>query len=148
MKWKLLSRVRLFETPWTVQSVEFSRPEYWNRQPFPCPGDLPKPGIKPRSPALQADSLPAEPQGKPKSTGLGNLSLLQWIFPTQELNQIGGGLITKMWPPLAIPWTVARQASLSIGFSRILKWIAIAFSRGSSWPRNWPWVSCIAGRYT
>ena len=42
--------------------------------------------IEPRSPTLQADSLPAEPQGKPKSTGVGSLSLLQRIFPTQELN--------------------------------------------------------------
>ena len=48
---------------------------------------LPNPGIKPRSPALQADSLPAEPQGKPKNTGVGSLSLLKRIFPTQELNQ-------------------------------------------------------------
>ncbi|CAN0304840.1 unnamed protein product, partial [Rangifer tarandus platyrhynchus] len=38
--------------------------------PFPSPGDLPNPGIKPRSPTLQTDSLPAEPQGKPKNTGL------------------------------------------------------------------------------
>ena len=53
---------------------------------IPSPGDLPNPGIKPRSPALQADSLPAEPQGKPKNTGVGILSLLQQIFPTQELN--------------------------------------------------------------
>jgi len=45
--------------------MEFSRPEYWNGLPFPSPGDLPNPGIKPRSPALQADSLPAEPPGKP-----------------------------------------------------------------------------------
>ena len=66
--------------------MEFSRPEYWSGQPFPSPGDLPNPGIKPRSPALQADSLPAEPQGKPKNTGAGSLSLLQWIFTTQELN--------------------------------------------------------------
>ena len=43
------------------------------------------PGIQPRSPALQADSLPAEPQGKPKNTGVGSLSLLQQIFPTQDL---------------------------------------------------------------
>ena len=43
--------------------------------------------IEPRSPALQADSLPAKSQGKPKNTGVGNLSLLQGIFPTQELNQ-------------------------------------------------------------
>ena len=44
-------------------------------------------GIKPRSPTLQADSLPAEPQGKPKNTGVGSLSFLQLIFLTQELNQ-------------------------------------------------------------
>ena len=44
--------------------------------------DLPKPGIKSRSPALQVDSLPSEPQEKPKNTGVGSLSLLQEIFPT------------------------------------------------------------------
>ena len=43
-------------------SMEFSRPEYWSGLPFPSPGDLPNPGIEPRSPTLQADSLPAEPQ--------------------------------------------------------------------------------------
>ena len=46
--------------------MEFSRPEYWSGYSFPSLGDLPNPGIKPSSPALQADSLPAEPQGKPK----------------------------------------------------------------------------------
>ena len=50
------------------------------RVAFPFCGDLPNPGIEPRSPALQADSLPAEPQGKPKNTGVGSLSLLQQIF--------------------------------------------------------------------
>ena len=49
--------------------------------------DLPNPGIKPRSFTLQADSLPAEPQGKPQNTGMSSLSLLQWIFSTQESNQ-------------------------------------------------------------
>ena len=44
-------------------------------------------GMKPRSPALQADSLRTEPQGMPYSTGGGSLSLLQWIFPIQELSQ-------------------------------------------------------------
>ena len=44
---------------------------------FPSPGNLSNPGIEPRSPALQVDSLPAEPQGKPKNTGVGSLSLLQ-----------------------------------------------------------------------
>ena len=66
--------------------MEFSRPEYWSGQPFPSPGDLPNPGIELRSLALQADSLPAEPEGKPKNTGVGSLSLLQGIFMTQELN--------------------------------------------------------------
>ena len=54
---------------------------------FPSPGDLPNPGIKPGSPALQGDSLPAEPPGKPKKTGMGSLCLLQRIFPTQESNR-------------------------------------------------------------
>ena len=53
---------------------------------FPSPADLPNPRIEPRSPTLQADSLPAETQGKPKNTGLGSLSLLQQIFLTQESN--------------------------------------------------------------
>ena len=53
----------------------------------PSPGDFPNPGIEPRSPALQVDSLPAEPQRKPKNSGVGSLSLLQRIFLTQELNQ-------------------------------------------------------------
>ena len=56
------SRVRLFATPWTVAyqappSVGFSRKEYWSGLPYPSPGDLPNPGIKPGSPALQADAL-------------------------------------------------------------------------------------------
>jgi len=57
--------VVLFATPWTIHSMGFSRPEHWSGQPFPSPGDLPNPGIEPRSPALQVDSLQAEPQGKP-----------------------------------------------------------------------------------
>ena len=66
---KSLSRVRLFAIPWIVayqspQSMEFSRQEYWSGLPFPSPGDLPDPGIKPESPTLQADALPSEPPGK------------------------------------------------------------------------------------
>ena len=67
---KSLSRVRLFVTLWTAAhqaplSMRFSRQGYWSRLPFPSPGDLPDPGIEPRSPALQADALPSEPSGKP-----------------------------------------------------------------------------------
>ena len=66
--------------PWTVAcrshlSMGFSRPEYWSGLPFPSPGDLPDPGVEARSPKLQADSLPAELQGKP-CKGRGNA-----IFP-------------------------------------------------------------------
>ena len=66
---KLLSHVRLFAIPWTVAhqahlSMEFFRQEYWSGLPFPSPGDLPYPGIKPRSPELQADALLSEPPGK------------------------------------------------------------------------------------
>ena len=59
-----------FVTPWTEcsqapLSTEFSRQEYWSGLPLPSPGDRPNPGIEPRSPVLQADSLPSEPPGKP-----------------------------------------------------------------------------------
>ena len=53
-------------------------------QPFPSPGDIPNPGIKPRSPTLQEDSSPSKPPGKHKNTRVGSLSLLQGISPTQE----------------------------------------------------------------
>ena len=61
---------------------------------IPSPGDLPNPGIEPRSPALQADSLLSEPPGKPKNTGVGSLSLFKGIFPTQEWNW---GLLHSQW---------------------------------------------------
>ena len=68
-----LSRVRLFATPWSIAhqaplSMGFSREEYWSGLPFPSPGDLPNPGIEPRSPALQAYALTSEPPGKPHYT--------------------------------------------------------------------------------
>ena len=77
VKVKSLS-VRLFVTPWTVAhqappSMELSRQEYWNGLPFPSPGDLLDPGIKPGSPALQADDLPSEPPGK-RLSGVGDVN--------------------------------------------------------------------------
>ena len=71
-KCAMISRDRLFATPPTAArqaplSMEFSKQEYWSGLPCPSPGDLPKPGIEPRSPALQADSLPSEPSGKLKN---------------------------------------------------------------------------------
>ena len=111
-----------------------------------------------------------------QNTGVGSLSLLQGILPTQGLNQGllhyrqilyqlsyegspmtelvhhnhkrgGGGLVAKSCLALETPWAVACQAPPSMGFSRILEWVAISFSRGSSQPRNWTQVSCIAGRF-
>ena len=63
---QLISLVWLFATPWTIAcqaplSMTFPRQEYWSGLPFPSPGDLRNTGIEPLSPALQADSLPAEP---------------------------------------------------------------------------------------
>ena len=65
-----LGCARLFEIPWMAThqaplSMGFSRQGYWSGLPFPSPGDLPNPRIEPRSPALQADPLPTEIQGKP-----------------------------------------------------------------------------------
>ena len=67
---KSLSRVQLFSTPSTAAhqappSMGFSRQEYWSRLPFPSQGDLPNPGVEPRSPTLEADTLTSEPPGKP-----------------------------------------------------------------------------------
>ena len=88
---KSLSCIQLFMTPWTVAhqaplSMGFSKQEYWSGLPFPSSGYLSDPGVEPRSPALQADSLPSETPGKPKNTGVGSLSPVQGIFLTQKSN--------------------------------------------------------------
>ena len=85
---KSLSHVRLFTTPWTVAHkallfMGFSRQEYWSGLPCPTPGDLPNPGIESASPvvpALQKDSLPTEPPGKPIWTIGGYKSRQTWIL--------------------------------------------------------------------
>ena len=66
----VFSCAQLLMTPWSVacqapMPMEFSMQEYWSGLPFPSPGDLPNPGIEPRSPALQAGALTSEPPGKP-----------------------------------------------------------------------------------
>ena len=82
MEKDVLSHVWLFATP--CGSLQ-ARILEWVA--VPSPGDLTNPGIEPRSPTLQAYSSPAEPQGKSHNTGVGRLSLLQGIFPTQEWNR-------------------------------------------------------------
>ena len=108
-KWESLSCVQLFATPWVVVcqaplSMEFSKQEYWSGELFPFPGDLPNPGTEPRSPALQVDSLPSEPPGKPRN----------WHTYTQFSSVLS---LSHVWL-FATPWIAAHQASLSITNSR------------------------------
>ena len=85
MKVKLLSCVQLFVTPWTAAyqaplSMGFSRKEHWSGLPLPSPGDLPNPGIEPRSPTLQADTLSSEPPIVEENTNI-YLSILLCYTP-------------------------------------------------------------------
>ena len=74
-------------TLWNPVDMEFLQDRILEWVAFPFSREYSQPRIKSRSPTLQVDSLPAEPQGKHKNTGVGSLSLLQVIFPTQESNQ-------------------------------------------------------------
>ena len=99
---------------------------------LPSSRDLPNPGIKPRSPKLQVDSLLSEPPGKPMNTGVGSLSLLQGNFSAQVLNP-------DLLHCRQILYSLSHQGS-----PWILERVAYPFSRGTFWPRNWIRVSCIA----
>ena len=86
---KSLSHVRLFATLWTVAhqaplSMRFSKQEYWSGLPFPSPGDLPNLGIEPTSPALQVDSLPSEPPGKPNKPEIQKRKEKKKILKSKE----------------------------------------------------------------
>ena len=106
-----------YSPPGSSVHGKFSRQEYWSGLPCPPPVDLPNPGIESRSAALQADSFLFEPQGKPKNTGVGNLSLLQGIFPAQGSNP---GLPHYRW----ILYQLSHKGS-----PKILEWVAYPFSR-------------------
>ena len=106
--------------------------EYWSGLPCPSPGDLPNPGIEPRSPALQADSLPSKPPGKPKNTGVGSLSLLQGIFPDPGIKLGSPALQADSLPaePPGKPFpTVASmlllQAARHIPATGTLHWLSL-----------------------
>ena len=114
--------------------MEFSRLVYWSGLRFPPPGDLPDPGIEPGPPALQVGSLPTELTGEP------------YRVIEKLLNidcEIAQSCLT-----LCDPMDCSPPGSSIHGIfqARILEWVAISFSRGSSWPRNWTQVSHIAGR--
>ena len=123
---KLLSRVQLFATPWTVAyhappSMEFSRQEYWNGLPFPSLGDRPDAGIKPESPAFQADALKSEPPGKhivyeiliPFFFRLHHNKEKRPVLPSQNLVQVLRRHLLNLWAlmSLADMWLQERWDS-------------------------------------
>ena len=115
-KWKSLSRVRLFSTPWTVACqaplpMGFSRQECWNGLPLPSPGDILNPGIEPWSPTLQADSLLSEP---PRVVVMYTKVTQSYLTLCDPLDYIVHGILQ----------------------ARILEWVAVPFSRRSSQPRD------------
>ena len=95
--------------------MEFSRQEYWSGLPFRSPGDLPNPGIKPRSPELQADSLSSAPTGKPYEY------MKVKVLDAQSC---------------PTPWAVASQAPLSMGFSRQGYWSGLPCRPPGRLPRT------------
>ena len=134
---KSLSHVRLFVTPWTVA----------HRPPWDSPGkntvlschfllqgNLPNPRIEPWSPTLQANALTSEPPGK-----LLNIS---------TLSEVKWSEFTQWCPALCDPMDCSLPGSPLHGIlqARVLEWVAISFSRGSSWPRDRTRVSSIPGR--
>ena len=117
---QLLSRAQLFATPWTIArqaplSVGSSREEYWSGLPFPSPRDLPDPGIKPRSPARQVDSLPSGPTGKP-------------TYPKYAAAAAAKSL--QSCPTLCDPIDSSPPGSPVPGIlqARTREWVAISFS--------------------
>ena len=123
-------------------SMQFSRQEYWSAEPSPSPGHLPNPGIRPRSPTRQADSLLSESPGKPLLQPM-HIYLITQMKQTNSLSEIA-----QLCPTLCDPMDCRLSGSSIHGIfqARVLEWVAISFSRGSSQPRNQTWVSRIAGR--
>ena len=103
----------------------FSRQECWNGLPFPPPGDRPYSGIQPvssMSPALQVDSLPLAPSGKS----------LKSLESESEVAQLCVSLCDPM--DYSLPWTIAYQVPLSMGFSRQYSWSGLPFTSPGDLP--------------
>ena len=99
--------------------MEFPRQEYWNELPFPIQGYLPDPGIKSGSPALQADSLPSEPPGKPFFFR-GDSKQLLLLLLLSHVSRVRLCVTPKM---------ATHQAPVpGILQARTLEWVAISFS--------------------
>ena len=132
------SCARLFETPWTVArqsplSTGFPRQESWSGLPFPPPGDLPNPEMEPESPVLEVDSLPlSHPEAlysyRKKEKKVKSLSCVQLFETPMDYCSLPGSSVRGI-----------LQA-------RILEWVAIPFSRGTSRPRDQTRVSHITDR--
>ena len=117
---RLLSHVQPFGAPWTLthqapSSMGFSRQEYWSGLPFPSPGDLPNPGIKLRSPALQADASTSEPLGKPC------YYCCYWVTSV-----VSDSVRPHRQKPTRLPRPWDSPA-------RTLGWVAISFSSAWKW---------------
>ena len=142
VKVKSLSLVRLFTTPWTVAyqapwSMGFSRQEYWSGLPFPFPGDLPNPGIEPRSPALQTDALLSEPLGKLFPTAAAAAAKSRQSYPTLWDPRDGSP------PGSPIPWILQERtlAWVAISFSNAWKWKVKVKSLSRVWLLATPWTA-------
>ena len=137
----------------------FSRQEYWSGLPSPPPGHLPNPGIEPVSPALQVYSLLLSHHGSP-STGSQTLNLMKdtqlilftaWrcqLFWRRTLFIYLAVLVERKWKSLSRVGLFATPIDYTVyGIlqARILEWLAVPFSRGSSQRRNQTQVTCIAG---
>ena len=142
---KLLSCVRLFETPWTIAyeappSVGFSRQECWRGVPFPSPGDLPDPGIKPGSPALEADALTSEPPGEFSiPTDLVGMTIQRALFRNLFFSWFGLlhallNVISQFIHPLrGLPWWLSgKEPACQCRRRGFDLWV-----RKISWRRKW-----------
>ena len=126
----MLSSVWLFAAPWTIDlqvplSMEFSRQEYWSGLPFPSLGDLPHPGVECRSPKL------ADVFFTTGTTWCVRCECAQWLQFCLSLWD------HKDCSPQGFSAPMVLQA-------RILEWVAMPFSRGSSQPRDQTHISCIS----
>ena len=161
-----------FATPRTVASqaplsMGFSRQEYWSELTFPSSGDLPDPGIEPRSLALAGGFFTTEPPGKPSLLTLWKeseaLSVVSnslwpqglyspWNSPGKSIGVGDHSLLQGIFPIQGLNPGLSHCRRILYclshkGSPRILEWVAYPFSSGSSRPRNRTGVSCIAGRF-
>ena len=129
------SCVWLFASPWTIAfqgplPMEFSRQEFWSGLPLPSPGDLPDPGSNPGLLHCRSILYYLSHQGSPNRACVCVL-------------------VAQMCPTLCDPMDYSSPGSSDHGMfqARILEWVAISLSRGSSRPRDWTQVSGIPGRF-